>query len=51
MRVYLRSFFNSKKYLSSKVMGQTLKSRVLPKNDRYYAVIYGANNRAGKAYA
>lgn len=51
MRVYLRSFFNSKKYLSSKVMGQNLKSRVLPKNDRYYAVIYGANNRAGKAYA
>jgi short-subunit dehydrogenase len=51
LNVHLRSFFNSKKYLSSKVEGQSLKSRVLPKNDRYYAVIYGANNRAGKAYA
>lgn len=48
---YLRSFFNSKKYLSSKVEAQSLKSRAVPKNDRYYAVIYGANNRAGKAYA
>ena len=51
LNVYLRSFFNSKKYLSSKVEAHSLKSRVLPKNDRYYAVIYGANNRAGKAYA
>ncbi len=51
MEVYLRSFFNSKKYLSSKVDSKSLKSRVPPKNDRYYAVIYGANNRAGKAYA
>ncbi|CDW86984.1 UNKNOWN [Stylonychia lemnae] len=42
---YVRSCYNSKKFLASKIEKQN------SEYERYYAVIYGAGNRAGNAFA
>jgi len=42
LRDFIQSFWNSKKYLSSCAGGR---------DERYYAVIYGAGNKAGKIFA
>jgi hypothetical protein len=41
---YLRSLFNSRKYLSSEI-------KASQQHSKYYAVIYGSANRIGNAYA
>lgn len=46
IRTFLASFFNARKYLTSKI-----ESASQLQNARYYAVIYGATNRAGIAFA
>lgn len=38
-----RAYFNAKQYLKSEVEGQP--------NSKYYAVIYGVNNKAARAFA
>lgn len=46
--LYLRSFFNAGKYLSSELPNQGAPQRP---TSRYYAVIYGSANRPGNAFA
>ncbi len=58
LKVKVRSFFNAKKYLNSKIESPIIKKNnqlreeiSAQRNDRYYAAIYGANNKAGKIFA